>query len=160
MEACALNFLSVGAVLIRQHVLAETFPKLCNCDARFDRHRVAPSYLARWPPEFRNRGSSKAVARGPMDAFCGGQRLKFRNLEGRVSTHRSVPVYGSRRCARRINGSTFRYGIRVIALPLFDSVKAKPPVPANAKARQFSLSEQPVNGGPMDVQIFGQFRDG
>jgi hypothetical protein len=48
----------------------------------------------------------------------------------------------------------------VIALPLFDSVKVKPPVAANAKARQVSFSEHAVNGGPMDVQIFGQFRDG
>ena len=85
------------------------------------------------------------------------------NLEGRVSNHKSVPVYGRRRCAgivRRINDSTFPYGVRVIALPLFDSVKVKPPVAANAKARQVSFSEHAVNGGPMDVQIFGQFRDG
>src|ERR1700687_2019921 len=48
----------------------------------------------------------------------------------------------------------------VIALPLFDCVEVKPPLAADAKPRQFSFSEQPVNGGPMDVQIFGQFGDG
>jgi hypothetical protein len=89
-----------------------------------------------------------------------GQGLISRNLEGRVSKHKSVPVYRRRKCARRINDSTFPYGVRVIALPLFDSLKVKPPVAANAKARQVSFSEHAVNGGPMDVQIFGQFRDG
>ena len=89
-----------------------------------------------------------------------GQGLTPRNLEGRSSNHKSVPVYGRLRCARRINGSAFRYGVRVIALPLFDNVKVEPPVAANAKARQVSFSEHPVNCGPVDAQIFGQFRDG
>ena len=88
------------------------------------------------------------------------QRLTLRNLEGRVPNHKSVPLYGTRRCARRINTSNFRYGLRIIAQPLFDGIKAEPPVAANAEARQFSFSEHPVNCGPMDAQIFGQFRDG
>ena len=88
-----------------------------------------------------------------------GQGLPLRNFEGRVSDCKSGSICKTRTCARRINASRF-YGLRVIAQPLFDCVDTKPPVVANAKPRQFSLSEQPVNCGFMNVEIFRQVRDG
>lgn len=130
-------------------------------DALLDQHRMAPRLFSAMVPGVSQPGDPLRPSRAARWTLSTeGQKLTSRNLEGRVSNHKSVPLYGTRRCARRINGSAFRYGVRVIALPLFDSVKAKPPVAANAKARQFSFSEQPVNCGPMNVQIFGQFRNG
>jgi hypothetical protein len=115
---------------------------------------------ARWLPEFRNRAPLRPSRAARWTLSTDGHRLTLRNLEGRSSNHKSVPVCGTRRCARRINCSALRYGVCVIALPLFDSVKVKPPVATDAKARQVSFSEHPVNCGPMDVQVFGQFSDG
>jgi hypothetical protein len=130
-------------------------------DAFLDQHRMAPRIFSAMVPGVSQPGDPLRPSRtARWTLSTEEQRLTSRSLEGWGSNHKSVPVYGRRRCARRINVSAFRYGVRVIALPLFDSVKAKPPVAANAKARQFSFSEQPVNCSSMNVQIFGQFRDG
>jgi len=50
--------------------------------------------------------------------------------------------------------------LRLIALPPFDRLEAEPPVAANPEARQFTLPEHPIDCRPMNLKIFGQFRDG
>jgi hypothetical protein len=102
-------------------------------------------------------GTSKAVERGPINSS--EKRLEKRGLDRPASRSEILGGHGARTSANKlVNPGSSLFPLS-IALPSLDCLDAEPPVATNAKSRQPSLSEHPIDCGLVDAQIFGQFGD-
>lgn len=103
-------------------------------------------------------GTSKTVVRGPISTVRRGlEKPGFDRPESKSE------ILGGGHGAWTYPNKLANLGsglfLAPITLPLLDCLDAEPPVATNAKSRQPSLSEHPINCGPADAQIFGQFGD-
>jgi hypothetical protein len=70
-----------------------------------------------------------------------------------VAARNGAVGYGARKSVHLASS----IDLRLIALPLLNRFEAETPVATNAETRQFALPEHPIDRGPMNLQIFGQF---